>query len=93
MKEDERPKIEDIDFIKVEKIDPGIGRPHKNFIIYLRNGERASFSTDKCFPPENSNVDNSRKKFKKAAKNAIQDQTSTFKKTQKRDNGKYWCIL
>jgi|GEM_PF-3778862 len=93
MKEDKRPKIEDIDFIKVEKIVTGRGRPHKNFIIYLRNGKDASFKIGNCFPSKNSKVDINRTKFNEAARKAIQDQTSTFKKEQKRDNGKYWCIL
>lgn len=87
MKEDKRPKIEDIDFIKVERIDTG--KPHKNFVIYLLSGEVAEFSIKNCFPPKNSKKDSNKENFNEAARIAVVDQITTFKKQTNR----YWCVV
>ena len=87
MKEDKKPKIEDIDFIKIEKIDTG--KPHKNFVIYLLDGQVAEFSIKNCFPPKNSKKDSHKENFNEAARVAVSDQIVTFKKQK---NG-YWCHL
>jgi Protein of unknown function (DUF3223) len=91
MKPGKRPKIQDINFIKVEIIYTGV--PHKNFVIYLRNGEVRSFSIDNCFPPKNSKKNTKKENFNAAARAAIVDQTTTFKRRQRKDNGWYLCNI
>jgi hypothetical protein len=90
MKIDKRPKLEDINTIQVVKINTG--RPHKNFIIILNDGNTSSFSLDNCFPPENSKRDEKKEKFNAASRVAITDQITRFKKSHRDNQGKYWCV-
>lgn len=90
MKMDKRPKVEDIKSVQVIKINTG--KPHKNFLIILNDGNSSSFSLDNCFPPENSKRDEKKEKFNEASRVAITDQIIQFKKSQRDNQGKYWCV-
>ncbi len=91
MKIDKRPKLEGINTIQVIKINTG--KPHKNFLIILNNGNTSSFSLDNCFPPQNSKRDERKEKFNEASRVAITDQITRLKKSQTDNQGKYWCVV